>query len=871
MMRIILLIVLCVFTFHFALYSQKEATVWYFGERAGIDFSFSLPKPLTDGQMDAIEGCSSICDSDGKLLFYSNGISVWNRKHQIIVEGVNLAGRPSAVQTALSIKQPGFNNRYYVFSMPEVESGNTGSYYSVVDIYGDNGNAAVTEKNVLMDVNTTEKITAVKHENGTDYWIIQHLAGTEYKAVLLDRFGISTQPILSEGIVSFSTTSWDASGYMKVSPDGKKIATCRRGNSEVSEVEICDFDNNTGKVSNPKKVVFPLLTYGLEFSPNGHYLYVACGRTSNVSELYQVDLLNENEYGEFKKSLITLTNDKWYGALQIAPDHKIYLAIMDSPYLGVINFPDNEGIQCGFEQQGFYLAGRKSRLGLPSFVQSFFAREETPCENLNIAKTLPNLYYKVTAISNEKKSITVSNSEKLCPKDLVLIVQMQGAEILKDDNSDYGKIQSLNSTGNYEFARIQSINGTAISFEKPLTRTYIPNSKVQLVTVPEFEDLIVSSPLTCQPWNGDIGGVLAFTVKNTLYVNSHIDVTGVGFRGGRSVNSVTTPNSHVDNYVATPDSTQFSRKGEGIYGWLELEDLAGRGAAASGGGGGNNHNAGGGGGSNAGCGGKGGYGWNEFKGDRETSQGLGGRPILTDENKVFLGGGGGAGHSNELTGTDGANGGGIVVIKAKRIVSNNGSIASRGQSSKNAAYDGVGGGGAGGTVMIDCEQVINNVVVSVKGGSGGSTTEHRDGPGGGGGGGFIYFSGSENQKKAEIELNGGGCGTNKDFNPDGATSGCPGIVKNNIEIPGVNDLTNIVDLSSYNKTQSLLNIISGSTDSYIIVESDEDIFLSDVLGKNIFPQITRSSLRFYIDTSSLPNGLYYISNGLDIKRFVVFR
>ena len=492
---------------------------------------------------------------------------------------------------------------------------------------------------------------------------------------------------------------------------------------------------------------------------------------------------------------------------------------------------------------------------------------------INRQATLPNSYYKVNSIFPDLGGVQLAQTNGLCPDDKVLLIQMQGAFINTDNTADYGKIQSLVFSGNYEFARIASITSIGIIFKNKLKNFYSPSDgSVQLIRVPEYRDLTIHSPLSCQAWNGETGGVLVFSVENTLQLNSFIDVTGKGFRGGAASNAVTNPTMHTGDYVSAVDSTRFSRKGEGIFGWRNPDHRAGRGAAASGGGGGNNHNAGGGGGSYLGCGGMGGYGWDTYPGDRTITQGMGGYPIELVGNKIFMGGGGGAGHSNEFTGTAGAAGGGIVIIQAKEIISNNQSILAKGADGKNAPFDGTGGGGAGGTILLDCRRFVNRIELDVRGGSGGSTTEHRDGPGGGGGGGLIGFTAPETPTDVIPLVNGGGSGTNRDLNKDGATNGCPGAVLHNIALPGDITIIATMEESQADDIKSALPYPHPASETvHLSVISNEPITVSDVLGNVLDIPITRHSQGISIDVSMIHAGNYYIRVGNTYYSFVVIR
>lgn len=494
--------------------------------------------------------------------------------------------------------------------------------------------------------------------------------------------------------------------------------------------------------------------------------------------------------------------------------------------------------------------------------------------SVNGTQTLPNRYYRVTAINQDRTKVIVDVSPALCSGNKVLIIQMKGAEISKVRDNGFGSITSLNSCGNYEFARIANVEDNQVTMEKPLTRFYDPTASVQLVTVPEYVDFTVTSPLSCKPWDGQIGGVLTFCVEKTLFLNSRIDVSGNGFHGGLASNSLTNPPEHVSELSQNIDSSSTSRKGEGIY-ITQDNEKAGRGATATGGGGGNNHNAGGGGGSNAGCGGKGGFGWQMYKGDRIDAQGFGGYSIKDVINKIFMGGGGGAGHSNEKTGTSGGNGGGIVILQAKKIVSDNESIISRGISASNAAFDGCGGGGAGGSVVLDCHDIVNQLSIDVRGGSGGSTTDHRDGPGGGGGGGFALFSSDGNLKNVNVLLNGGGNGTNRDFASDGATTGCDGKTVFNISVPG--DSTILSDIPKLNKEaiSQQASISPNPASEYIVVISQlvetNLIIVQNYLGETYKLKVQTTNSGYYVDISSLSQGLYFVKTKLTDYPFFVFR
>ena len=174
---------------------------------------------------------------------------------------------------------------------------------------------------------------------------------------------------------------------------------------------------------------------------------------------------------------------------------------------------------------------------------------------------------------------------------------------------------------------------------------------------------------------------------------------------------------------------------------------AARGAPGNAGGGGtdgnpnaNDQNTGGGGGGNGGAGGQGGNAW--FS--NLATGGYGGAELPANPGRVFLGGGGGSGTTNNHASpqADGANGGGIVLIRAG-TVTGSGSITANGADAYNQTLnDGGGGGGAGGTIVFTSPAgSLAGATLSADGGRGGDAwptqagAASAHGPGGGGGGG----------------------------------------------------------------------------------------------------------------------------------------
>src|SRR5215207_1693788 len=111
---------------------------------------------LTGGQIYTNEGCSSISDDNGNLLFYSDGMTIWDASHNIMPNGTGLHGQTSSSQSCLIAPDPGNTDLFYVFTAPEYAT-NDGLEYSVVDMNLNGGMGDVTGiKNVVLLANSTE-------------------------------------------------------------------------------------------------------------------------------------------------------------------------------------------------------------------------------------------------------------------------------------------------------------------------------------------------------------------------------------------------------------------------------------------------------------------------------------------------------------------------------------------------------------------------------------------------------------------------------------------------------------------------------------------------------------------------------------------
>ena len=356
--------------------AQKENNIWYFGQGNGLDFNFIPPKVFTFNNVsnvNIIKGYSSVSDKNGRLLFYTDGRTVWNKNQAIMINGENLGKTPTPGQTSIIVKQPAKPIYYLFYSdvyrFPNGASNpNNNYYYAIIDMTS--GDGVVTVKNEILAKNAGEKIAIVKSLSKCGYWVVTHArTGNSFYSFFLDSSGVNKQPIVSkvglEYIFNGPNRSSNANiGYLKFSPNGDKLAAAHFPDHGL---EIYDFDKNSGIVSNAIMIDKDKgRYYGFEFSPSGKYLYLGLNLTNDI---YQFDMsLPANAISSSEKVVIRNIKAGRIASLQLGPNGKIYVALFSSEYMGVINNPDAPVENVQFNTYGVKLPNIHGTDGLPSFI-----------------------------------------------------------------------------------------------------------------------------------------------------------------------------------------------------------------------------------------------------------------------------------------------------------------------------------------------------------------------------------------------------------------------------------------------------------------------------------------------------------------------
>lgn len=347
-------------------------------------------------------------DEHGNLLFYTNGCKILNKQHALMENGDNInsgsthdlycinTGYP-AVHSLMALPYPGHDEQYFLFHQRDY--GDTYNYdllFSRIDMKANGGQGKVLEKNVGLIHDTLGlTVSAVKHANGRDWWI---MTGEQYNdnlyCFLLDTSGIHPTPIVH-------AASWmepdQYPGIICFSPDGRKMA--HSGQGSPAAFRIYDFDRCTGEISNPVDLEIPddeaYVSWPC-FSPNSRYLYL----TNLVSKLYQYDTwasdigASVQLIGEYDGFLADYNVPATMFTMTLGPDQRIYMSANNSVrYLHTIHHPDEPGPACDFRQHDFAMPAL-----FPFFLPNMpnyrlYNEPGSPCDTLGIQPPIVAQWY----------------------------------------------------------------------------------------------------------------------------------------------------------------------------------------------------------------------------------------------------------------------------------------------------------------------------------------------------------------------------------------------------------------------------------------------------------------------------------------------
>ena len=476
-------------------FSQKEDFLWLFGyssdtttmEYGGTNIDFNVEPPdiyYEFREMNFDITNSSICDSIGNLLFYTNGIAISNSIGEIMENGDTINPDPfrdnwvdigyNLYQGALSLQIPKHPNLYYLFHEertwdfddPDHATKVLTLYYTLIDMSFNNGLGKVMEKNIPIIQDTLDygKITAARHANGIDWWILlPEFDSNRYYRILLTEDGITS--IDSQEVGDFV---YSGLGQAVFSPDGTKyvryvLKTINMGNF----LNIYDFDRCTGLLSNHKQYNFIDTAYagGVAISPNSRFLYVP-----SFVYTYQYDL--EADDIEASKDTVAIYDGylapyfaTTFFLAQLAPDNKIYINCNNGVnVLHVIHNPDEPGNACNFEQHGIQLPTFNA-FSMPNFPNYRLgqAPDYDSCDLVNNTFLPQEIENNIQIYPNPAYDFITISGNQIDKEVALTIYNKLGQTILTVDFNqlfDKTEINISNLTSGLYFWELSSLEGT---------------------------------------------------------------------------------------------------------------------------------------------------------------------------------------------------------------------------------------------------------------------------------------------------------------------------------------------------------------------------------------------------------------------------
>jgi hypothetical protein len=486
------------FSITFSCFSQNlQNANWLFGNKSGLTFMpnpnapTALYNPVRFG-----ESCATVSDINGNLLFYTDGITVWNSSHNALINGTGLLSNSSSTQGVIIVPRPN-HDTYFVVTIDGESNNHYGLHYSEIDMSVGGGQVVAATKNTpLKDhngididavyINRSEKLTSTVHGDGINYWIITQIGGYIY-SYLVSENGISSTPVASPAPITIQNSLYNlvGIGHMKISPNAQRIGICYyktgTGVNDLGGLALGKFNYYTGVATFDNNLITltdePYFS-GLEFSPNsnivyfsttykiyntnqraansnsgnslGNNLYALTDKNSTPTLIGQIP--SQNNYNKSINPVYTTSNGA--EGLQLAIDGKIYSTTLQefttlSEYLSVINDPDNFA-NPDFSAYSVYVGGDLD-LCLPQWVH--FNSGNSCLSNiiLDTPETNPVYYYKYSDYIKTKTNYTSSVGQNITLQAGNYIFMEPGTHI-KTNSTYWAKIKDCDNesyTDNY--------------------------------------------------------------------------------------------------------------------------------------------------------------------------------------------------------------------------------------------------------------------------------------------------------------------------------------------------------------------------------------------------------------------------------------
>ena len=324
----------------------------------------------------------SICDSNGELLFYTDGNHLVNKNHEFIENGFGLLKDGECdgnyIQNGAIILPIDMGTGLYMMINSAIESVDfsdkielvtSNVWYHVLDMNKNDGEGKLVKRKISISetYQNVGEFNVCKHANGKDWWMLR----PRFDSNIIDRYYIKNDSIVQFGSQSLDFISYNGFGQTVYSPDGSMMVDINNNHDrDTNYILLFDFDRCTGELSTKyhEQNTESIQPGGAAFSSNSRFLYVSHSHKIFQYDLWEEDIFaSKQEIGAFDGFQEWGIADQSFWLMQLAPDGKIYISTPnDGHYLHVIHDPDRRGTACNFEQRGLEFPVQKG-ITMPNF------------------------------------------------------------------------------------------------------------------------------------------------------------------------------------------------------------------------------------------------------------------------------------------------------------------------------------------------------------------------------------------------------------------------------------------------------------------------------------------------------------------------
>lgn len=452
--------------------AQGYSNNWIFGANVSLDFSTNPPQykylefVKNSGTIDPsynIESSASVSNAEGKTLFYAVGQYLFNGFTNTLISS-NLGTTLDASQGNLIVPKPGTNDQYLLFTIDAsyCSDGQPGSsrgtrYYNIkVDEAAQTVSVSLPSSGTPLTapssyLNVIEGQAVCPTGTPEEYWYIVHGAS----GYMTPDGNFRLYKIKSNGVL-YDHEQKIGPNFSNCSYINIKFNSCytQVAVATSTELTLYNFDVSTGLLSSPSTYISDQI-YGLEFSPNGKYLYTSSGADDKKIAPQLLKFSNVNN-GILSSPIVMANLDATTtpqdvtpksGHLQLGPDGNIYSVNkidytfnIRKNFIGVILHPDSDiavykPTYIEVTLPRLYSSLAAVGMGLPNFPKSLILNKESFYVN----------------------DINISKSNEVCQNKSVKITYQRAGSL---SSSAIWTIEGNTFTTNFDTTGITSINYT---------------------------------------------------------------------------------------------------------------------------------------------------------------------------------------------------------------------------------------------------------------------------------------------------------------------------------------------------------------------------------------------------------------------------